>query len=90
MILTDRISITLFEVSTDWEFKTVVYEKKSNLISVQIDMLEPGTYFWRVKAVNSAGKFQYPFDYYTDEASSLNRFGMKSFIITPDGQVLER
>jgi spore coat protein H len=78
-----------FIVSTDWKFNKIVYEATTDLTGVQIDMLKPGEYFWRVTATNSAGKLQYPFDYYTD-ANSILHYGMKYLKISPDGQVLEK
>ncbi|MEA3350792.1 MAG: CotH kinase family protein, partial [Chloroflexota bacterium] len=54
-----------FIVSRDWEFQDIVVEEKTtNFTTAQIDMLDSGTYFWRVTATNEAGKVQYPFDYY--------------------------
>ena len=77
-------------MSTDWEFKNIIYEATTmNLTGVQIDLLKPGEYFWRVTATNSAGKLQYPFDYYADANSRLH-YGMKYLYISPDGQVLEK
>jgi hypothetical protein len=52
-------------------------------------MLEPGTYFWRVTAVNASGQMQVPYDYYVD-ADSINHYGIKYLYISPDGQPLEK
>jgi len=78
-----------FVVSTDWEFSNIVDEETvTNLDSVKIDVLSPGTYFWRVTATNEIGKTQYPFDMYLD-ADGLPHAGMKYLYITTDGRILE-
>jgi spore coat protein H len=78
-----------FEVSKDWDFREIVYEETiSNLTAVTINRLEPGTYFWRVKATNEDGITQYPFDVYRD-AEGFDQRGMKYLFITDDGKVLE-
>lgn len=78
-----------FTVGRDWEFQNVVYEETlTNQNSTRIDMLETGTYFWRVTATNENGITQYPFDVYWD-ADRLPHSGVKYFYITADGKVLE-
>ena len=78
-----------FAVSTDWEFKNIVTQSDlTNLTEIQIDMLTPGTYFWRVDAKNESGGIQAPYEYYID-ADSVNHYGVKYFYITPDGKLLE-
>lgn len=78
-----------FAVSRDWEFHEVIYEESlTNQRSIQTDLLEPGTYFWRVTATNENGKTQYPFDVYWD-ADRLPHSGLKWFYIDADGKVLE-
>lgn len=78
-----------FSISTDWEFKNIVFATTvEHATNVQIDMPEPGTYFWQVTATNSEGQVQQPFDYYVD-ADSFNHYGMKYLYITPDGEILE-
>jgi spore coat protein H len=79
-----------FAVSTDWEFKNIVTESGiNNLTEIQIDMLKPGTYFWRVTAENISGETQVPYNYYLD-ANSISHYGIKYLYITPDEQVLEK
>lgn len=78
-----------FEVSTDFDFSNIIYQKDTmNITSVDTEMFPPGDYFWRVIATNESGKTQYPFDAYFDENSPPHD-GMKFFTITPDGQVIE-
>ena len=78
-----------FEISKEWDFREIVYEEIiPNLTAVTIDMLEPGTYFWRVTATNENGKTQYPFDVYFD-ADGNPHSGMKYLFITDDGRALE-
>lgn len=78
-----------FSISKGWEFNEIVYEESLiNENSIQIDLLEPGTYFWRVTATNASGKMQYPFDVYRD-ANRDPHSGMKYFYISADGEVLE-
>ena len=79
-----------FAVSTDWEFKNIVTESAlTNETKTQIDMLKPGTYFWRVTAKNTSGETQVPFSFYQD-ADSINHYGVKYLYVTPDGQLLEK
>jgi spore coat protein H len=78
-----------FSIAKDWEFKEIIFSTKiENIISQQIDMLEPGTYFWRVTATNEDGKVQYPFDNYRDAERKLHP-GMKYLYITAEGEILE-
>jgi hypothetical protein len=67
----------------------VTESKLTNVTETQIDMLKPGTYFWRVIAKNTSGETQVPYSYYED-ANSINHYGIKYLYITPDGQVLEK
>jgi spore coat protein H len=87
----DKSDITYqFRLSSEWEFGNIIYEETAkNLNMIRVDMLEPGTYFWQVTAMNQAGKIQVPFDSYTD-ADSNNHYGMKYLYITNDGQVIEK
>jgi spore coat protein H len=79
-----------FALSTDWEFKNIIAEDTlENVTQTQIDMLDPGTYFWRVTAENALGNSQVPYNYYED-ANSINHYGVKYLYITPDGQVLDK
>jgi spore coat protein H len=78
-----------FEVGKDWEFREIVHEETlTDLTSIKIDILKPGTYFWRVTATNEDGKTQYPFDVYID-ANGFPHSGIKYLLITEDGKVLE-
>ena len=79
-----------FAVSTDWEFKEVIAEKTlTNVTETQIDMLNPGTYFWRVTAENASGNSQVSYSYYED-ANSINHYSVKYLYITPDGHPLSK
>ncbi len=79
-----------FAISTDWEFKNIIAEDTlENVTHTQMDMLNPGTYFWRVTAENASGDSQVPYSYYED-ANSVNHYGVKYLYITPDGQVLDK
>ncbi len=78
-----------FLVSRDWEFQNIVIDEiVTNLTTIQIPMLVPGTYFWQVAAINEDGKRKYAFDNYYD-AERNKHTGMKILYITDDGQVLE-
>ncbi len=77
------------EVARDWEFQDIVSSQTFlNQQSASINMLPPGTYFWKVTATNESGKIQYPFNVYVD-AENLPHSGMKYLYITEDGKVLE-
>ncbi len=79
-----------FVVARDWDFREIVHEETlTNLATTTIDMLEPGTYFWRVTAANENGKIQYPFDVYGD-VDGVPHSGMKYLLITKDGRALEK
>jgi hypothetical protein len=48
------------EISSDVDFKQLVEEAwleaaNADMMTLRIDALEPGTYFWRVSAVDNAG-----------------------------------
>jgi spore coat protein H len=78
-----------FMISRDWEFKDIVYEQSlTNQININVDKLEPGTYFWRVTATNKDGRIQYPFDVYRD-SDGVPHSGMKIFYISNNGEVSE-
>jgi spore coat protein H len=81
-----------FEISQDVDFKNVkkivAQTKLTNLTDFQMQMLKPGTYYWRVISENQAGKTQIPFDIYYD-TNAQDHYGIKIFTITADGQVIE-
>ncbi|MBE0671823.1 MAG: CotH kinase family protein [Anaerolineales bacterium] len=77
-----------FEISKDFDFKNIVYKNDIvNLTSEEIDTPEPGRYFWRVISENETGKFMYSIESYYDSENHMHD-GMRSFIITPDGEVI--
>jgi hypothetical protein len=56
----ERASKYHLEVSSDVDFKQLVEEAwldgaNADMMSLRIDALEPGTYFWRVSALDNAG-----------------------------------
>ena len=59
-----------------------------NVTVVDIDMLDPGIYYWRVIATNEDGYTQFSFDNYFDGKNEFHS-GMKQMEITPDGQIIE-
>lgn len=81
-----------FLVATDPSFdskKLVIDESLINLTSIQFSLLKPGEYYWRVIAANTSGKPQLPFDTIPDSQGRLIP-GLKHFVITPEGEVLEK
>jgi spore coat protein H len=79
-----------FEVSKDFDFNDIVYENDIlNLTSEEIAIPEPGTYFWRVIATNEAGKFMYSIESFYDSEDHFHD-GMRSFILTPEGELIPR
>jgi len=77
-----------FQISRDWAFENIVYEQSlENFTTLTIDMLESGSYFWRVTATNEDGKTQYPFDVYMD-ADRNPHSGLKYLFIDIDGNIL--
>jgi spore coat protein H len=78
------------QVAKDWDFKEVVAEQAViNGNRIEIPMLQPGTYFWRVIATNENGKSVQPFDYYVDVDRQFH-FGLKYLHIGPNGEISER
>lgn len=79
-----------FVLGKDWAFKEVLYQKstKDTNIEVPLNLLAPGKYFWRVTAINSLGKVQYSYNYYTDANSEIHP-GIKVFYFTTNNQVFE-
>lgn len=81
-----------FLVSRDINFSNIVFEDELvNTLDIEIDILEPGQYYWRVIATNEQGKIRYPFDAYfgRQNGSSVVSDGTKYFTITPEGDVIE-
>lgn len=79
-----------FILAKDIALTDIVHEQElSNILSVKIDIPEPGEYFWTVTATNSSGKSQKPFDSLWD-ANDTPYSGLKGFYISDDGQVLEK
>lgn len=78
-----------FIISKDREFQEIIQEMElKQTLTTQIDMLDEGTYFWRVTATNESGFVQYPFDIYRD-AEGTRYSGMKYLKISSNGQVIE-
>jgi len=78
------------QVSKDWDFSSPVAERiLINGNRVEIPMLGPGTYFWRVTATNENGQSQLPFDDYLDSGRT-DHFGMRYLYISPNGEIIER
>ncbi|HLO16061.1 MAG TPA: CotH kinase family protein, partial [Anaerolineales bacterium] len=78
-----------FVLAKDPDFKEIVLEKTLlNMTSTQIELLEPGEYFWRVEATNEAGETQLPFDSLFD-GNDAPRSGLKRFYVSPEGGVQE-
>lgn len=77
-----------FLLGRDWAFSDILFEKISGEMSIQIEQLEPGEYFWAVTATNESGYVQYPFDSYID-IDSLPHPGVQKFYVSPDGEVLK-
>lgn len=79
-----------FELSKNWDFSQRVSSiRLKNITHVEVPMLEPGTYFWRVVATNEDGKSQYPFDYYID-SDGLPHYGLKYLYVIARGEFVER
>ena len=79
-----------FQVSTRLEFTSLVAEQTiTNITSIQIPKLKPGTYFWRVIATNEDGKTQLSFDSYRD-TNGIRHPGIRYFYIDSQGRVLEQ
>ena len=76
------------DVASDYQFQNVIYSSYGQVMpEAEMDVPEPGQYFVRVRATNTAGYTQDAFDYYvTDEGKS---YGMKCFYVTEDGQIEE-
>lgn len=76
-----------FALGKDWNFQNVIFQQDLvDTTAVDVDMLPPGKYFWRVLATNESGKSQVSFDSYIDD-DSIAHPGVKNFYITPGGQV---
>ncbi|MCB2178353.1 CotH kinase family protein [bacterium] len=79
-----------FNISTDYLFNNILFETQTkNLNYVEIDLLESGTYFWRVIATNESGYVQYPFDHYIDPEGDMHS-GVKYLYISPEGEIIEQ
>ncbi|HOJ00802.1 MAG TPA: CotH kinase family protein [Anaerolineaceae bacterium] len=73
-------------ISKNWNFREIVFQTEVvNFLSVELNLLPPGEYFWRIIAVNEDGKMQYPFDYYTD-LNGVEHPGIRNFYINQENQ----
>ena len=83
----DQENITYtFEISDGYTFSNVIYSEKDLIVpGASVDMLEPGQYFYRVKAKNTSGYEQVAFDYYNSERGK--EYGMRCFYVTEDGEI---
>lgn len=78
-----------FILAKDPSFTEIVFDKSlMNLTNIQIELLAPGEYYWRVIATNTAGNEQLPFDSLFDDGD-IPRSGLKRFYVTPEGEVQE-
>jgi spore coat protein H len=71
-------------ISDDFEFNNIVYEKENIFLTThEIPMLEKGTYYWRVIAIDSKGFSQGSFDF---TVTDLNQYvyGAETLIIEGD------
>lgn len=75
------------EIATGYDMQNVVASYEGIWPEMKTDMLPPGQYFIRVKAVNSSGHEQYAFDYYVTEQGK--EYGIKCFYVLPDGKIAE-
>jgi spore coat protein H len=78
-----------FIIARDPSFNEIeVEESLVNLTNIQIQLLDPGEYYWTVIAANEAGNTQLPFDSLFD-AGDTPRSGLKRFYVTPEGELQE-
>ena len=83
----DFVTYTV-ELDDDYTFDTPIYQAEGVLPGITISQeLEAGKYFIRVKATDESNDEQYAFDYYLSDDGK--EYGVKSFYLTKDGQILE-
>lgn len=76
------------QVAKDYLFNQVIYSKEGLATpETEMDLPEPGQYFVKVKARNTAGEEQDAFDYYVTDAGK--NFGMRCFYVKADGTIGE-
>ena len=76
------------QVARDWSFKsdTLVYESLGQLdTQALVEMLPPGTYYWRVVATNESGYTQIAFDQVVTDSGAHE--GTRRFVVYEDGTV---
>ena len=76
------------QVARDWSFEsdTLVYESLGQLdTQALVEMLPPGTYYWRVVATNESGYTQIAFDQVVTDSGAHE--GTRRFVIYEDGTV---
>ena len=83
----DHENITYtFEISDGYTFSNVLYSEKDLIVpGASVAMLEPGQYFYRVKAKNTSGYEQVAFDYYNSERGK--EYGVRCFYVTESGEI---
>ncbi len=76
-----------FELSDDLEFQNILASAETFRPEYFLDhTLSPGSYYFRVKALDDKGYGQYAFDYVVDEESHKN-FGMIHFYVMTNGKI---
>lgn len=76
------------QVARDWSFEsdTLVYESLGQLdTQALVEMLPPGTYYWRVVATNESGYTQIAFDQVVTDSGAHE--GTRRFVVYEDGTV---
>lgn len=77
-----------FLISKNIAFTEIVFQEDLvESLEIEVPVLKPGAYYWRVIAINEDGSYQYPFDsYYSNtEGFTVRNGGMRYFTITSDG-----
>ncbi len=79
----DPLTYELF-IAEDYTFDTIIkHEDNLQVSSLTMDVLPPGTYYWRVMVRDVHGNMMEPFDYYIDPVNGNTYKGMKQFEVTP-------
>lgn len=78
-----------FVLSSDCQFRNVLFsEQNVRIPQVTMDILPPGLYFIRVRAVNESGYEQDCFDYFSVSGAG-KYYGARAFYVWPDGSISE-
>ncbi len=75
----DKITYKL-EISKTLQFDAPIYQQAIPETEIEVNLSEPGRYYWRLTISDSEGHYQYPFDTYRSTEGKIYQ-GVKEFVV---------